>query len=291
MRCATDGLLKERTIPDTIRRAFADISIGQVHYRSAGSGEPILLCHASPGSSKQLEPLIADLARTRFVIAPDTPGNGDSSRLPHAEPQAADYAAALVEFLDAIGISTCDAYGSHTGTAILCELAILAPDRIDRLVLDGMAVFTDQQREEYVRRYALPFEADLEGTYLLRAFMFCRDQYLFFPWYARDREHRRDRGLPDPAKLHEWVLEVLKANDSYHLAYRAAFSYPAAQRAPLIEGPVLALAAADDALREGTQAMVATMSDAKYLELPLIAEPGHDARMVGAILQFCGARG
>jgi pimeloyl-ACP methyl ester carboxylesterase len=269
-----------------IRRGFGDTSFGQVHYRYAGSGAPLLLCHASPGSSKQLEPLIAQLARTRRVIAPDTPGNGDSSPLPMASPIAVDFAGAILEFLDVIGIDCCDAYGSHTGTAILSEIAILAPDRLRRIVLDGMAVFTAAQREEYLRHYALPFNADLEGAYLLRAFMFCRDQYLFFPWYARDREHRRDRGLPPPDQLHEWVLEVLKANDSYHLAYRAAFSYAAAERARLIRHPVLALTAEDDPLRAGTQSAVSGMPDGRYLTLPPIGEPGHDTRLADAIVKF-----
>ena len=273
-----------------IRRRFADTSWGQVHYRCAGSGEPILLCHASPGSSKQLETLIRLLARTRLVVAPDTPGNGDSTRLAMTAPSASDYAKALLEFLDAAGIAKCDAYGSHTGTAIVSELAILAPDQISRLVLDGMAVFTAAEREEYLRRYALPFDPDLEGTYLLRAFMFCRDQYLFFPWYARDREHRRDRGLPPPELLHEWVLEVLKANATYHLAYKAAFSYPATERAPLLEQPILAITAADDPLRPGTEAIVARMSKGRYLALPPISETGHDGRLAATIIDFCKGR-
>ena len=274
----------------TVRRAFADTSFGQMHYRLAGSGAPVLLCHASPGSSKQLESLICRLASTRLVIAPDTPGNGDSSRLPIADPTAADYANALLEFLDATGIVRCDAYGSHTGTAILTELAILAPMRIDRLVLDGLAVFTKAQRNEYLRRYALPFEADLDGAYLIRAFMFCRDQYLFFPWYARDREHRRERGLPPPDQLHDWVLEVLKAKDSYHLAYRAAFSYSAAERARLLQQPTLALTAADDPLRQGTESAVAGMASGRYLALPAIGEQGYEAGLADAILEFCQPR-
>ena len=46
-----------------IRRAFVDVPFGQMHYRYAGEGPVLVLLHASPGSSKQLEPLIARLAR------------------------------------------------------------------------------------------------------------------------------------------------------------------------------------------------------------------------------------
>src|SRR5258708_7381259 len=62
-----------------ILRSFADLPGRQVHYRRAGKGPPLLLIHASPGSSKQLEAKIAALAHTRSVIAPDTPRNGDNA--------------------------------------------------------------------------------------------------------------------------------------------------------------------------------------------------------------------
>jgi pimeloyl-ACP methyl ester carboxylesterase len=69
-----------------IKRGFADVAHGQMHYRQAGVGVPLLTLHASPGSSRQLMPLIADLAAGAQVIAPDTPGNGDSPALFDREP-------------------------------------------------------------------------------------------------------------------------------------------------------------------------------------------------------------
>jgi len=45
-----------------------------MHFRSLGEGALLLLLHASPGSSKQLEPLLGELGLDRKVIAPDTPG-------------------------------------------------------------------------------------------------------------------------------------------------------------------------------------------------------------------------
>jgi pimeloyl-ACP methyl ester carboxylesterase len=271
-----------------ILRGFVCTSFGQVHYRTAGSGPPILLCHASPGSSKQLEGLILELAKGRTVFAPDTPGNGDSSPLNLAHPQAADYARGLVEFMDGAGLARCDAYGSHTGAAIAAELAILAPDRLELLVLDGLGVFDDAERTQYLDCYANAFEPDLDGAYLLRAFMFCRDQYLFFPWYARDRTHRRDGGLPPPARLHDWVLEVLKASQTYPLAYHAAFAYPALERARLIRQPTLALAAEDDPLRQGTEAAAAAIPGGQFLTLPAAHDGNHSRRLADAIAKFCG---
>src|SRR5512143_3977505 len=119
-----------------IRRGFADLPDRQVHYRQAGDGPPLLMIHASPGSSKQLESKIAALAHTRSLTAPDTPGNGDSPPLPLAAPAIGDYADALLPFMDAVGLERCDVYGTHTGANIGLELAIRAPERVGRLILD-----------------------------------------------------------------------------------------------------------------------------------------------------------
>jgi hypothetical protein len=111
----TDTTLAE---PAPIRRGFSDVAHGQMHFRAAGAGDPILVLHASPGSSKQMVRLISDLSRTHRVIAPDTAGNGDSDRLELDTPQITDLAAVLPAFLDSLALDTVDLYGSHTGAAI-----------------------------------------------------------------------------------------------------------------------------------------------------------------------------
>ncbi len=253
-----------------IRRAFLDLPDGQLHYRRAGPGTAslILLLHASPGSSRQLVPLIAGLAERYDVIAPDTPGNGDSTPLPIDAPTIADYAARLPALLDALGLDRVAVYGSHTGAAIAVELAILAPDRVDRLILDGVGIFTPDQRDEQLARYAPAFTPDLDGAYLMRAFQFCRDQYLFYPWYDRTRAGRRDSGLRPAADLHAWLVEVLKAAETYPLAYHAAFAWDAVGRLPRVAKPVLLMAAADDPLAQCTQDAASLTRGARFVALP-----------------------
>lgn len=280
---ATAGPGTDRT---RVRRRFADLGFGQVHYREAGAGPVLLLLHASPGSSKQLEPLIGRLARDFRVIAPDTPGNGDSAPLPLAQPLSEDYARAMLALLDVLGIEQAHVYGTHTGACIGSELALLAPERVGRLIQDGVAIFTPVEREELLARYAHPFEPDLEGTQLLRTFIFCRDQYVFFPWYARDRAHLRNVGLPAPRALHDWVLEVLKAATTYHLAYRAAFAYPAEERLPLVRQPVLCVAAEDDPLRAVTVDIAPKIPNGRFEGLPRFDAPDYLEVLAGAITRF-----
>jgi pimeloyl-ACP methyl ester carboxylesterase len=232
-------------------RAFANLPGRQVHYRHAGAGNvPLLMLHASPGSSKQMERLGDALAATRHVLATDRPGNGDSPALPMAQPEIADYAHAEFAFLDMLGLHRIDVYGSHTGACVAVEMAILAPDRVRRIVLDGIGLFSEAETADYLANYAPPVQPDHAGAYVTWAFQFCRDQILFFPWFDKRTEAARGLGLPPPRALHGVVVEVLKSLETYHLGYQASFRYPARARLALLRQAVLAIAAPDDPLHQ-----------------------------------------
>lgn len=270
----------------TVRRGFADLAHGQIHYREAGSGDTILALHASPGSSRQLLGLIRDLARTAHVIAPDTAGNGDSDALSSNEPVIPDLAAAVLRFMDAKGLDTVRLYGSHTGAAIAAELAILAPDRISHVVLDGVSWLEPEELEDILANYAFPFEPDQNGAYLTRLFQFCRDQYLFYPWYRRTRAARRDGGMGTPADLHAWATEVMKANETYHLNYRAAFKWDGRDRLPLLRMPALLTAAETDPLFDSTCALLGSVRNGRFAALPRSDAPDFAQRRLEAIENF-----
>ncbi|MEX6725604.1 alpha/beta fold hydrolase [Parapedomonas caeni] len=272
-----------------IRRAFADLPHGQLHYRTAGDDStalPLLVLHPSPGSGRQMVSLVSALAGDRRVLAPDTPGHGDSAPLAMVSPTMQDYARTMLDFLDVSGISRCDVFGSHTGAAIALEMAILAPHRVGRVICEGLGVFSPEQQAQFLEHYAQPFTPDLDGAYLARAFQFCRDQYLFYPWFDRRQEARRTGGLPPPDHFHAWLVEVLKAAETYHLAYRAAFSWPALERLPVVPRPVLMCSAADDPLFDCTRDSTALLADASFAALPCFADPDFDATRRAAYLAF-----
>lgn len=267
----------------TIRRGFVDLAHGQTHYRMAGTeGEPLLIVHASPGSSRQQVRLIEDFAAEAQVFAPDTPGNGDSEPLGSEEPEISDLAEAVLGFLDAKGLNKVRVYGSHTGASIATELAIMAPDRVSHLVLDGLSAMSEEELKEILANYAFPFEPDLDGSYLIRIFQFCRDQYLFWPWYNRTRAGRRDGGLAGADDLHAWITEVMKGCRTYHLNYRAAFKWQPAPRLPLLKCPTLLMAAISDPLFDHSRDAAVHLPNGNFLELPRMDDPNfrrirHDA--------------
>jgi pimeloyl-ACP methyl ester carboxylesterase len=179
-------------------------------------------------------------------------------------------------------------YGSHTGAAIGTELAILAPDRVSALVLDGVSLMQGEELADVLARYAFPFEPDLEGAYLMRLFQFCRDQYMFFPWYNRTRAGRRDGGLGSATDLHAWITEVMKANATYHLNYRAAFKWPADKRMPLLQCPTLVTAAVNDPLYDSSVALEKLLKDGSFVELPRLDAADFRPSRKAAMVSFFG---
>ena len=233
-----------------VSRGFVDLAEGQVHYRHAGqqykASVPLVMLHASPGSAKMLEPLIKQFGIHRHVIAPDTLGNGDSAA-PHGEAPAITYFAdAHMRAIDALDIQRFDLYGSHTGANIACEIAIAHPDRVRSLILDGISLYSAEERADMLLNYAPGVRLDLMGSQFNWVWHFVRDTFLYWPWYQRDAAHRRSLGLPNADDLHDKVVEVLKSVRTYHIPYRAAIGYDKEPRLPLVRVRTLLACAAGD---------------------------------------------
>ena len=227
-----------------IDRAFVRLPQGLVHLRRVeGGGRPLVLVHASPGSSRALVPLLSALSAAKgcpLLIAPDTPGNGDSDGFAPDDPDMDWYADTLADLLDTMGIEQCDLYGTHTGARIAIEAAVRHPDRIGRLILDGLADYPPETRDLFLKQYAPEIAPDDYGGQFAWAFNYIRDQVVHFPHFLRDPEHRlMTRAMPSAADLHAATLDVLKGLTSYHKAYRAAFRYPATERLPLVKAETL----------------------------------------------------
>ena len=63
-----------------IEDRFASVNGVRLHYLTAGKGEPVILLHGYAENSHMWRPLIAELAKSRLVIAPDLRGFGQSSK-------------------------------------------------------------------------------------------------------------------------------------------------------------------------------------------------------------------
>jgi len=238
---------------DRITRAYAATSAGTLHLRqrAGGPGRPLVLVHGSPTSAAMLEPLMARLARSRPVYAFDTLGNGDSDKPAGAgarSPGIAEFAAVLAAAIDDVGLHEFDLYGTHTGAAIAVETSLRAPERVGRMILDGVAMFDEATVGEFLERYFVDLTPASDGSHLLRAWSCARDSTIWFPWYRRDGEHRYRTDVYEADALHRYVIEFLASGSSYALPYRAAFTYRAAERLPLVGVPALVACHREDPL-------------------------------------------
>jgi pimeloyl-ACP methyl ester carboxylesterase len=235
-----------------IERGFVTIQEGQVHFRRSvqrQDGRIIWMVHASPASSVSVVPLMRALGDHRTCIAPDTLGNGDSAPPSVATPDIAWYAESSLRVMDAMGIAQADLYGSHTGAHIVMEMAIQQPHRFGRVVLDGIPMFSPDEKTDYITNYAPAITPDFFGSQFHWAWHFVRDQGWFFPYFKRDTAHLRGIDAPSVAALHDITVEVLKSIKTYHLAYRAAFAHADRERLALVPIPTLVTADNTDPLQ------------------------------------------
>jgi pimeloyl-ACP methyl ester carboxylesterase len=233
-----------------IDRGFVRLAEGPVHYRYMdGRGRkpdlPVLLCHASPGSSERLAPLIPGLAKNRLVIAPDTLGNGDSPPPAMRETTIAYYVDATLRLMDSLELDRVDFYGTHTGAQIAAEMAVRDPKRIRKLILDGVPLFTDAYKKEALANYAPEMKPDAWGGHLMWA-------------WSRSGDSKTP-----PEQRQESVMMQLKALTTYHIAYRAAFSHDVHALLPQITLPTLVMAIKRDPLSEFVDQAAAMIRNAQ----------------------------
>jgi pimeloyl-ACP methyl ester carboxylesterase len=222
----------------------------QVHYRRAGSGPGLLLLHQSPQSSREFEPLMQAWGHNFTVIAPDAPGYGLSDPLGVAQADLEDFAAATMEFADALGLGRFAMYGYHTGGGMAVAVAHEYPDRVTASASNGLVMLTVAERENILANYLPLFTPRWDGAHLNWLWARVREQRIFFPWHERRLAARMNFALPEPAALQRDLLEFLRAGDHYRVAYRAAFTYDAAPVLPQLRVPALITAAAMDPLSE-----------------------------------------
>jgi pimeloyl-ACP methyl ester carboxylesterase len=118
--------------------------------------------------------LLPPLARQRFAFAPDMLGNGDSAPPASETVEMQYYVDCAVRIMDTLGIDKVDFYGAHTGAQIGCQLAVTYPQRVRRLVLDGIPLFAEDFRQRLLANYAPKVTPDDHGGHLSWAWNFVR---------------------------------------------------------------------------------------------------------------------
>jgi 2-hydroxy-6-oxonona-2,4-dienedioate hydrolase len=132
------------TAPDLTAESasrFVQTKPHRIHYYEAGEGDPVILLHGSgPGATgwSNFRPNIAPLSETFHVYAVDMPGWGESDT--QTEETGYDHVAALIGFMDELGIEKAALVGNSMGGMTSIATALRHPERVSHLVSMGAPV-------------------------------------------------------------------------------------------------------------------------------------------------------
>ncbi len=212
-----------------VRRGYFESRYGQLHVHNAippGGGfdeSTSLIClHAPPRSAASLLPLLALMGMDRSVYAPDLPGFGNSDP-PPARPGIADYAAAVLDFCTSMRFRQIDVMGYQTGALVAAELALVLPGVVRRVVLMGVPVPDEAERENF-RRTPWPLAPVADGSHLHK------------DWDRTQTSVHPGAGLASVAAS---FAEQLANGPLAWWGMHAAMQYPTAERLRLITQPTL----------------------------------------------------
>jgi pimeloyl-ACP methyl ester carboxylesterase len=211
-----------------MKRAFASIKEGQVHYRVTGSGEPLLMLHAAVSSSNEFSRVMPFLASNYRAFAMDFLGNGDSDPAPF-QYQMIDHARTAIAFLDSLGIEKVNVLGKNAGANVAAELAINWPNRVNKLILSSAGYFPEA--DEGIVMSGHPDFKTFTGRVEIKP-----DGSHLMEWWRRAAFW----GAP-PDILEERVIDYVKAGPRGEEIHWASGNYDVKRRFPLINCSTLVL--------------------------------------------------
>jgi pimeloyl-ACP methyl ester carboxylesterase len=273
-------VLKSRVI-----REYVDVSRGRVHLRRAGGGDRLLLAFlAGAGSSANLEPLLTGLSHSRLVVAPDYLGQGDSCR-DTTPTTVAQLARDADEIATALGYSSYDVYGTHTGAGVAIEAAIAFPDRVGKVIIDGISMQDPTERAEHREKYFPVIQPDVWGSHVHKAWNVRWDGGYFWPWYRPEPKTARSGRAPSLPLLHDRVMSTLRSQTTP--AYQAIASYAARERLAMLRRPAMFVAGPSDTFvthMESARAVAQSNVTFKHVEAT-VWFAGQDSNAVKNTLQ------
>jgi len=218
---------------NTINRAFAPLSDGQIHYAEYGAsgGEPVLLLHQTPRSWREFAGVLPILGERNRTIAMDTLGFGDSARSADGTVSIERWAAVAVELLDHLGIPRAHVVGHHTGGVIAVEIAAAHPDRVAGLVLSSTPFTNAEFRKVRAERAPIDeVEPADDGSHLTAL------------WGKRQGFYPPDR----PDLLLAFVRDALVVMDDVEGGHTAVATYRMEETIDQVVAPTLLIRATDD---------------------------------------------
>ncbi|KAF3005376.1 hypothetical protein E8E14_007515 [Neopestalotiopsis sp. 37M] len=245
----------------TIRKAYADTSLGQIHYRYTEAESdnkcPILFLHMSASSSACFERLMRIYTSQGYqCFAPDMPGFGQSFDALVDPPSISWYINLYLEVFKPLGLFElgCHVVGHHSGGVIGVELAVSHPGLVKSLTLCGPVCMDKEEREKMRAKVTIPFNKPAEdGSHLIKTW-----EYL---------QHHGGISSSELDILQQETLDHSRAWKGRLQIYNCVWDHDGPRMLKMIKCPTLALCARDDVLWDSFGAVKAVRPDIQTAEV------------------------
>lgn len=136
-----------------VKRGYANLkrSGTQMYYETMGSGDPVIFVHQCWWNNFEFEGVIPMVAKQYTVYSPDSLGFGFSPAAPNWF-EFTDFTDSFIDFMDDLGIEKASFVGQHSGSLIIADLAARYPERVDKLIFGGLAIYEDSLRKAKAAR-------------------------------------------------------------------------------------------------------------------------------------------
>ncbi len=185
------------------------------------------------------------------VIAPDTLGYGMSDQ--PKEPLSIDeYASVINDVLDDQRIDQAIVIGHHTGAAIAAEFARLNANRVTKIILHGVPLYSDEEKEERMNNLKVDLSPRKDGSHLLD----------YWNWI---QSRVGDRASLDAC--HMSLLHVFLAGENEWFCHHAAFDYDLKTSLIELKKPCLVMTNTGDPLHYIIPRVKELRDDFEYKEI------------------------
>lgn len=222
-----------------IEKNYIRINTAQLCYRKLGNGPFVFLLHPSPRNGAMMEPIMHLLSSRFTVIAPDTPGYGESEQPAQQLESMEDYTYFIEVLRNHFDAEKIYLYGSASGAQLAIAYSLQYPNYIAQLFLDNAAHFEDGLRDEILRNYFIDINLKSDNSHIEKLYNHVKASCLFFPWYDQREENRIANELPPDNVIDIIVRDYLLAGPNYANAYRAAFLHERASKVQSLTVPTI----------------------------------------------------
>ncbi|MBI2166319.1 MAG: alpha/beta hydrolase [Chloroflexi bacterium] len=214
---------------------------GGVHYSKVGRGDPLILLHNFELSSFIWRRVIDKFAEHFTCYRIDLPGHGYSD-IPPRKYAMNDYAKAIIDVMDKLGIPKADIVASHGGCLAGVEMAVSYPQRVKKIVFDGVPYWNKERGRAVFEGWWKPMFTDTTWC-----------DIPVIPVRTWEEVVKRNPNSPfmDREHFEESEAVARKSRRWIRLSFESLTSYDVEEAGPKIKAPVLMINGEKDMLRRG----------------------------------------